>query len=111
MGPGVVYFGTVMRGPETEASASAHVVEQILDRALPGWRTERPTKDKEHSWLRGQAARAKTALQREAELAEKLGGWMRLSAQGRSCGRDGQESAIEWLHGAIPSPHEASLSS
>jgi hypothetical protein len=73
MGPGVVYFGTVMRGPETEASASAHVVEQLLDRALPGWRTERPTKDKEHSWLRGQAARAKAALQREAELAEKLG--------------------------------------
>ncbi len=33
-GPGVVYFGTVMRGPQTDASARAHVVEQILDRTL-----------------------------------------------------------------------------
>lgn len=73
MGPGIAYFGTVMRGPETEASARAHVVEQILDRALPGWKLERPTKDKDYGWLRDQASRAKAALQRQAELAEKLG--------------------------------------
>ncbi|GAA3819359.1 TIGR02391 family protein [Cellulomonas soli] len=73
MGPGVVYFGTVMRGPKTEAAAAAHVVEQILDRVLPGWSRERPEKDKEYRWLRDQAARGKTALLREAELAEKLG--------------------------------------
>lgn len=36
MGPDIAYFGTVMRGPEAEASAKAYVIEQILDRALPG---------------------------------------------------------------------------
>lgn len=73
MGPGVAYFGTVMSGSETEASQRAHVVEQILDRALPGWQRDRPKKDEEFNWLRNQASRAKAALQRQAELAEKLG--------------------------------------
>lgn len=73
MGPGIAYFGTVMRGPETEASERAHVVEQILDRVLPGWSRDRPEKDKSYSWLRDQASRAKAALQRQGELAEKLG--------------------------------------
>ncbi len=72
-GPGVVYFGTVMRGPSTEASERAHVVEQILDRVLPGWRADRPAKDDDYHWLRDQASRAKSALSRAAELAEKLG--------------------------------------
>jgi hypothetical protein len=73
MGDGIAFLGTVMRGSETDASARAHVVEQILDRALPGWRKDRPTKDKEFTWLRDQASRAKAAVQRSAELAEKLG--------------------------------------
>ncbi len=73
MGPGIAYFGTVMRGPETEASARAHVIEQILDRLLPGWRKDRPQADKEFRWLRDQASRGKAALERQAELAEKLG--------------------------------------
>lgn len=72
-GPGIVYFGTVMRGAETEASALAHVVEKILDRVLPGWAKDRPKKDEEYDWLRDQASRAKAALQRSAELTEKLG--------------------------------------
>jgi len=67
------YIGTVMRGPKTEVSERAHVVEQILDRVLPGWRAERPKGDAAYSWLRDQASRAKAALQRSAELAEKLG--------------------------------------
>ena len=46
-GPGVVYLGTVMRGTPTDASAGAHVVEQILDRVLPGWKSDRPDKDKD----------------------------------------------------------------
>ena len=45
----------------------------ILDRVLPGWRQGLPVQDKEYSWLRGQAAQAKTALERRSELAEKLG--------------------------------------
>ncbi|MFD6698315.1 MULTISPECIES: TIGR02391 family protein [unclassified Microbacterium] len=72
-GDGVVFFGTVMRGPATEASERSHVVEQILDRALKGWRTDRPDKDKSYAWLRDQASRAKAALVRSTELAERLG--------------------------------------
>lgn len=73
MGPGIAYFGTVMRGPNTEAAARAHVIEQILDRVLPGWKKDRPKADKQYEWLRDQASRGKAALQREAELAERLG--------------------------------------
>ena len=72
-GGGVFVIGTHMRGSETEASQRAHVVEQILDRALPGWRQERPGKDGSFRWLRDQASRAKAALQRAADLAENLG--------------------------------------
>ena len=72
-GSGVVYFGTVMRGSQTEASERAHVVEQILDRVLPGWRTERPKSDADWQWLRDQASRAKAALRRQEEISTKLG--------------------------------------
>lgn len=70
---GVVVFGTRMRGSDTEVSAKAHVVEQILDRVLPGWSRDRPKEDEDFDWLRDQAARAKVALQRQEELADKLG--------------------------------------
>lgn len=73
MGPGIAYFGTVMRGSSSEGAARAHVVEQILDRVLPGWRKDRPPKDKDFRWLREQASRAKAALLRGTEIAEKLG--------------------------------------
>jgi hypothetical protein len=72
-GSGVVYMGTVMRGPSTDAAQRAHVVEQIMDRVLRGWRADRPEKDKDYRWLRDQASRTRVALEREAELAEKLG--------------------------------------
>ena len=71
--PGAIYVGKAMRGPKTEASERAHVVEQILDRVLPGWRKQRPDKDRDYAWLRDQAARGRAALRRQAELAEKLG--------------------------------------
>jgi hypothetical protein len=35
-GSGIVYVGTVQRGSEPEAASLAHVVEQIIDRVLPG---------------------------------------------------------------------------
>lgn len=73
MGPGIAYFGTVMRGPAAEASERAHVVELIVDRVLPGWRADRPAKDNEYTWLRDQGSRAKSALQRASELTDKLG--------------------------------------
>ncbi|WP_345044092.1 TIGR02391 family protein [Georgenia daeguensis] len=72
-GGGAFIVGTHMRGSETEASQRAHVVEQILDRVLPGWSRDRPKGDSEYNWLRDQASRAKAALQRSTELAEKLG--------------------------------------
>lgn len=72
-GSGVVIFGTHMRGSKTEASQRAHVVEQILDRVLPGWNSDRPEKDSKFAWLRDQAARAKAALLRAEELADNLG--------------------------------------
>lgn len=72
-GGGVMIIGTYMRASETEAAQRAHVVEQILDRTLQGWKEDRPGKDSEYAWLRERAARAKAALQRSTELAEKLG--------------------------------------
>jgi hypothetical protein len=71
-GPGVVYFGTVMRGPKAEAPERAHVVEQILDRVFAGWRTERPKLDEDWRWLRDQASRATAALRRQEEISAKL---------------------------------------
>ena len=68
--PGVTYLGTVMRGPSTEASERAYVVEQILDRTIPSWRSEKPAADKDFRWLRKQASRAKVALEREEELTK-----------------------------------------
>lgn len=72
-GGGVVRLGTQLRGSKTEASQHAHVVEQILDRVLPGWNRDRPERDSRFGWLRDQASRAKAALLRAGELAENLG--------------------------------------
>lgn len=71
--PGVSSLGTVMRGPLIEASERAYVVEKILDRTIPGWAQNKLSVDKDFKWLRKQASRAKVALEREEELAEKLG--------------------------------------
>jgi hypothetical protein len=70
---GVFIIGTHMRASDTEAAQRAHVVELILDRTLQGWRKDRPGKDSAYTWLREWAARAKAALQRSGELADKLG--------------------------------------
>lgn len=74
-GSGVVYFGTVQRGTETDVASSAHVVEQILDRVLPTWRSSSAGKRKAGNWdeLRDWAARGRTAIEREAELRDRLG--------------------------------------
>ncbi|ROS61176.1 uncharacterized protein Ymh [Frigoribacterium sp. PhB160] len=72
-GPGVVYFGTVMRGPRSEADERSLIVEQILDRSLPQWQLERPAKDKDYSWLRTQASRGRAAIERGQEVAARLG--------------------------------------
>lgn len=62
------------RGTEEQLAASAHVVEQILDRVLPDWRSSVPG-DMNSRWAQAReaAARAIAQLEREAELREKLG--------------------------------------
>lgn len=88
-GVGVVILGTYQNGSQEDVSAQAHVVEQILDRVLPDWRRETSAKEKEtrskQRWvaLREWAGRAIGALEREEELAERLGdGSPRMSAGG-----------------------------
>ncbi|MGV9937870.1 TIGR02391 family protein [Streptomyces olivaceoviridis] len=63
------------RGSQEDIVASAHVVEQILDRVLPGWRTEVPGNGRVNRWSqhREAAQRADVALQRDAEIQERLG--------------------------------------
>ena len=50
-----------------------YVVERILDQVLPGWKGEVAGRSKGWEGLRDQAARARAALQREEELAARLG--------------------------------------
>lgn len=77
-GSGVVMMGTHQRMPESKAAELAYVTERILDRVLPEWRASE-NRNKEASsktrwgYLRDWAARGVAALEREAELQEKLG--------------------------------------
>lgn len=75
---GVVMLGTHQRMPDSKSAELAYVAEQILDRALPQWRSadDRPADAKQKSrWkhLRDWSARGISALERETELREKLG--------------------------------------
>lgn len=66
-------IGTRLRGSDAAVSEGAYIVERILSRVLPGWQTGRPETDRNYKWLRDQAVRAKTEIERAAELAEHLG--------------------------------------
>ena len=77
--PGVTIFSSHLstRGAERDVVTSAQVVEQILDRVLPHWRSEVPT-DRNESvdrWCqhREAAERAQAALAREEEVRVNLG--------------------------------------
>ncbi|EWM19049.1 hypothetical protein [Kutzneria sp. 744] len=65
------------RGSRAEIVASAQVVEQILDRVLPNWRHDVPSDRNKTTniwWQHVEAVqRARTMLQRQTELQEKLG--------------------------------------
>ncbi|MFF1414214.1 TIGR02391 family protein [Streptomyces sp. NPDC058289] len=77
--PGVVDFSPRLsnRGASDDIVASAQVVEQILDRALPRWRTEVPDdrNKRVNRWFqhREAAQRADVALRRAEEIRERLG--------------------------------------
>jgi hypothetical protein len=60
--------------PETEIVKRAQIVERILDRAIPGWRTlEVDTNRKKWAVHREASIRAKEALTRAEEVRENLG--------------------------------------
>ncbi|MFE7276275.1 hypothetical protein [Streptomyces sp. NPDC057623] len=77
--PGVVSFSSRLssRGSQADIAASAHVVEQILDRVLPRWRTEvdKSKNGDVNRWVqhREAAQRADAALLRDAEVRSRLG--------------------------------------
>lgn len=77
--PGVFSISSHLsnRGKQSEIVASAHVVEQILDRVLPRWRTEVPADHNKsvNRWYqhREAAQRADAALQRDAEVRDRRG--------------------------------------
>lgn len=77
--PDAAYFGNGMwnAASDDEISQSAQVVEKILDRALPRWRTEVPDDENEsvNKWCQHieAARRAVVELERREEIAEKLG--------------------------------------
>jgi hypothetical protein len=67
--------GTFLRTSDKVVAQHAHVVEKILDRVTPGWKTTvtESTRGRRWSSLRDSAARGKAALEREDELRERLG--------------------------------------
>ena len=71
--------GMYQREPDEVVAERAHVVEQILDRSLPGWRDRADQRSqklrKYEPWghLRDAASRGIAALKRQDELREKLG--------------------------------------
>ncbi|MFD9871585.1 TIGR02391 family protein [Streptomyces niveus] len=77
--PGVFSFSPQLanRGSQGDIVASAQVVEQILDRVLPRWRTDVPDdRNKEiNRWYqhREAAQRADVVLERNAEIRQRLG--------------------------------------
>lgn len=67
-------FAVINVGSEEAISSQAYVVDRILDVVFPNWRQDFPN-PRADQW-RGYyevALRAKTALERQAEIEEKLG--------------------------------------
>jgi Protein of unknown function (Hypoth_ymh) len=77
--PGILTLTPHMsnRGNQDDIRASAQVVEQIFHRVMPDWRTSVPNDRNEsvNRWCQHMeaATRVKVQLQRQEELAEKLG--------------------------------------
>lgn len=67
-------IGSFQRENDEVIAAEAHIVEQILDRVIAGWRTK-IAKDDYYRWAahREAAVRARTQLMREQEVRENLG--------------------------------------
>lgn len=67
-------IGSRSRGSDVEIAGQAQIVEKILARVVPAWRSEVPA-HKGQNWkqLREAATRAKAELVREKEIQENLG--------------------------------------
>ena len=67
-------LGIINAGSREEISSQAYVVDRILDVVFPNWRQDFPN-PRAHNWMgyHEVALRAKTALERQPELEEKLG--------------------------------------
>lgn len=65
----------VTAAPDVEVAKQAPVVERILDRVLPQWRTDVPSDSANNRWARHREAalRASEILVREQEVRENLG--------------------------------------
>jgi hypothetical protein len=61
--------------PDVEVTRQAFVVEKILDRVIPNWRTDVPDTSANNRWSRHREAaiRAREQLLREQEIRENLG--------------------------------------
>lgn len=71
----VITTSDVTAAPDEDVTRQAPVVERILNRVLPRWRTEIPDNIANNRWSRHREAaiRAREELVREKELAENLG--------------------------------------
>ena len=65
----------VTAAPDIDVTKQAPVVEQILDRVIPRWRSEVPKSSANNRWSRHREAaiRAREQLVREQEIRENLG--------------------------------------
>ena len=74
---GAVYLTSddLTAAPDVEVTKQAPIVERILDRVLPRWRTEVPSDSANNRWARHREAalRAREILVREQEVRENLG--------------------------------------
>ncbi|MFJ8406394.1 TIGR02391 family protein [Streptomyces microflavus] len=71
----VGFWSFELKNPTPQVQAATQVIEQVLDRVLPGWRTaEWKEPDRQPFWREREAAhRAIAQLEAEQELTEKLG--------------------------------------
>ncbi|WP_097966321.1 TIGR02391 family protein [Streptomyces sp. or20] len=75
-GPGTIGFWSFeLDKPRPQVQAATQIIEQVLDRVLPGWRTAEWKKpERQPFWREREAAhRAIAQLEAEQELADNLG--------------------------------------
>lgn len=74
-GDGFITSADYTAAPDAEVTRQAPIVEQILNRVIPRWRTDVPATSANNRWSRHREAaiRAREQLVREEEIRENLG--------------------------------------